>query len=303
MNPYMSVVIVGRNDNYGVNFLERLNIFIKSLDNQTQSYKGLIELIIVEWNPLKENKPLNKVIYKPKNFEVRVITVPKEIHDTLNTTIPVLEFYGKNVGLRRANGEFVLITNPDIIFTQSLIDLLSQKGLRKGVLYRTDRYDYNGAGIENLEPTEYEHHAIKNTFKAHLCIDRISYSIPVPNNLTLNELPKSVVTSDSIHTNASGDFILTDKDTFFKVGGLWETTKQKWHLDSYSTCKILGYTKSLYGFTSPNCIFHMDHPRKDPDVKYDPNFAMAVLKDFNIINESSDWGLNNYKLKEWKIAK
>jgi hypothetical protein len=48
----------------------------------------------------------------------------------------------------------------------------------------------------------------------------------------------------------------------------------------------------------------MDHPRKDPDVNYDPNFAIEIFKDFNIIkNESSDWGLNNYKLKEWKISK
>jgi hypothetical protein len=299
-NPYLSIVIVGRNDNYGANFLERLNVFIKSLDNQTASYKGLIELIIVEWNPLQDNKPLSKVIYKPNNLEVRIITVPREIHDDLKSTSPVLEFYGKNVGVCRAQGEFILVTNPDIIFTQNLIDVFSQKSLKKGVLYRTDRYDYNGSGIELLDPTEYEAYAIKNTFKAHLCVDRVSYTIPVPYNLTLQELPKSVITPSSIHTNASGDFILADKNTFIKVGGLWETIKQKWHLDSYSTCKIVGYTKSLQVFTAPNCIFHMDHPRKDPDVAYDPNFAMEIFKDFNILNQSDDWGLNKHKLKEWK---
>lgn len=299
MNPYLSIVIVGRNDNYGVNFLERLNIFIKSLDHQTSLFKGLIELIIVEWNPLKENKPLSKVIYKPKNLEIRIITVPNEIHQTLNSTSPVLEFNGKNVGARRAKGEFVLITNPDIIFTQSLINNISAKSLKPNVLYRTDRYDYAGLGIEQLEPKDYEQFAVNNTFKGHLCVDRMSYTIPVPNNLPINEFPKSAITKDSIHTNASGDFILVDKETLFKINGLWETTSQKWHLDSYSVCKVLGHTKSIQVFVAPNCIFHMDHPRKDPDVNYDPNYAMQIIQNFRILNAYDDWGLGQYKLKEW----
>ena len=58
-SPYLSIVIVGRNDNYGVNFMDRMNMFIRSLDHQISKHsKNFLELIIVEWNPLADRKPM-----------------------------------------------------------------------------------------------------------------------------------------------------------------------------------------------------------------------------------------------------
>ena len=78
--PYLSVVIVGRNDDYGVNFLERLNTFVRSLDHQVRNYSDLIELVVVEWNPLDDRAPLKDVIVNTNNLNLRIITVPPEIH-------------------------------------------------------------------------------------------------------------------------------------------------------------------------------------------------------------------------------
>jgi hypothetical protein len=48
---------------------------------------------------------------------------------------------GKNVGVRRARGRFVLATNIDLLFSDELFEYLGRKPLRKGRYYRVDRYD------------------------------------------------------------------------------------------------------------------------------------------------------------------
>ena len=89
-DPYISVVIVARNDNYGENFLLRLNTFVRSLDYQVKNYPDLLELVIVEWNPLP-GKLLQDVVVKTQHLPVRIITVPGSVHDTLDAPNPVLE--------------------------------------------------------------------------------------------------------------------------------------------------------------------------------------------------------------------
>ena len=125
-DPYLSVVIVGRNDDYGVDFMARLNTFVRSLDRQVKNHPRLVELIVVEWNPLPDRQPLAEVLTKVNNLCVRIITVPNAVHEQIGHTSPVLEYYGKNVGIRRARGRFVLTTNPDIIFTDHLINEIAR---------------------------------------------------------------------------------------------------------------------------------------------------------------------------------
>jgi len=47
----------------------------------------------------------------------------------------------KNVGIRRAYGQFILATNVDILFSDELIRFLASGRLRPRILYRIDRYD------------------------------------------------------------------------------------------------------------------------------------------------------------------
>ena len=48
---------------------------------------------------------------------------------------------GKNVGIRRARGQFVLATNIDILFSDELAEYLAARRLERGRMYRIDRYD------------------------------------------------------------------------------------------------------------------------------------------------------------------
>jgi hypothetical protein len=48
---------------------------------------------------------------------------------------------GKNVGIRRARGQFILATNIDILFSEELMALIAARKLEPGKMYRVDRYD------------------------------------------------------------------------------------------------------------------------------------------------------------------
>jgi predicted O-methyltransferase YrrM len=287
--PYLSVVIVGRNDDYGVNFLDRLNTFIRSLDHQVRDYPDLIELVVVEWNPQPDRAPLKDVIVKTNNVDVRIITVPAEIHDTVGHPNPVLEFYGKNVGIRRARGEFVLTTNPDILFSNELIAWLSQRQLRLDSFYRTDRHDFDGEGIDQVPVDELIPFACSRTFASH--IDTGSINISSPANLA--DLPAST-SGQILHSNGCGDFILASREAFFSARGLFESTTHRYHLDSYSLSRLKSRSLTQVIVTAPVCIFHQDHERKPVDP-----WDAAESEKIGQIPGATSWGLQNVNLPEW----
>jgi hypothetical protein len=303
-NPYLSIVIVGRNDNYGENFLLRINTFIRSLDYNLRNHVDKVELIITEWNPLSEVLPLQEVLSKPKNFSLRIITVPNNLHKLIGSESPVLEVYGKNVGIRRASGKFVLITNPDILFTQELIDAIVHNSLDKNTIYRTDRYDYLGAGIEYLPDGKLIEFAVRHTFCGHLVINGSTHMFSCIKT-ELKDFPKTNIIDNMLHTNACGDFILASKDTWISAKGMWESLRQRWHLDSISLYRLAGTGARQVIFTAPKCIFHMDHKRSPEDVPWDQHFADNLLIDpFHADSERQIyWGLKDFDLPEWNNKK
>ena len=293
MKPYLSIVITGRNDNYGQDFLSRINTFVRSLAHQTQSYPGVFELVIVEWNPLPGQPGLAEVLDPTPGLLVRVITVPSHLHAQFDSSLPVLEFHGKNVGIRRAHGEFVLVTNPDVIFTQQLIDNIAKKWLRVGCFYRTDRYDFYPNGITDIASQDIVDFAMAHTFQGHLCVGPNSVSPTVSPPSSLQALPASKIDNSGIHTNACGDFILTSKEAFYTARGLVEITGQKWHLDSYSLLRLAFNKMQQVVWTTPNCIFHMHHDRAPADQAWDFNRAIEIAKQPG----STSWGLANETLQ------
>ena len=158
-NYNLSIVVVTRNDNHGLNLNERTNRFIDSCSYMSLKHKVFIELIIVEWNPPKTNDSLDKLIsgMLPNNNQyltTRIITVPQKVHKQFKNSrnLHLFQMIGKNVGVRRAKGEFILATNIDIIFSDEIF-INIKKGLKKNTLYRSIRVDVpeDFAFIQNSE--------------------------------------------------------------------------------------------------------------------------------------------------------
>ncbi len=144
--PYLSVVATARNDNHGGNMLRRMQIFVNGLIEQARRYQVETELIIVEWNPLPDKPRLSEALSWPiqdSPCTVRIIEVSPEIHQQLkySQSLPLFQMIAKNVGIRRAKGEFVLATNIDLLFSDALFEFLAARKLQPHKSYRVDRYD------------------------------------------------------------------------------------------------------------------------------------------------------------------
>lgn len=143
--PYLSIVVTARNDDHGGNLLGRMQVFVDAWINQAKRHQLSSELILVEWNPPVERERLSTALRWPRDSgpcQVRIIEVPPEVHARFShVPLPLYQMIGKNVGIRRARGEFILATNIDVVFSSELVQFLASRRLEPGRLYRIDRTD------------------------------------------------------------------------------------------------------------------------------------------------------------------
>ena len=146
-DPYVSVVLTGRNDGYGGDFVER---FFRTLRFNLQQFRahGIThELVFVEWAP-PPGQPLlvERVFDEVPELDPACCAwyvVDPAYHEalSLNPRLEYLEFPAKNVGIRRGRGEFILTSNCDVFFGRRIIDVLARRALEPCVLYRAPRHD------------------------------------------------------------------------------------------------------------------------------------------------------------------
>jgi hypothetical protein len=143
--PYLSVVATARNDNHGGDLLARMQVFVNGLADQCERHRVEAELILVEWNPPADRPRLADALEWPETpwCTIRIVDVPHELHASLRYSdrLPLFQMIAKNVGIRRARGEFVLATNVDILVPDGLMAVIARRELRPDRLYRVDRHD------------------------------------------------------------------------------------------------------------------------------------------------------------------
>ena len=148
--PYLSVIVAARNDDHGGNLLRRLQIFVNGLVEQTNRHELPVELILVEWNPPADRPSLAEALQWPADrgfCQIRLIEVPRDLHARYShaESLPLYQMIAKNVGIRRARGEFILSTNLDILFSDELFRFLAQRTLERDRMYRIDRHDVDAS--------------------------------------------------------------------------------------------------------------------------------------------------------------
>jgi hypothetical protein len=294
-DPYISVVVTTRNDNYGENMRRRLDMFVQGLDQHQRKYPGLFELVIVEWNPPGDQEPLSTIIPSCTDLPIRIITVPNEYHISTGVRRPLAEFPAKNVGLRRAKGQFVLISNPDILFSTDLVDRLAERNLKDGAVYRCDRYDFDGDGIESIDPCNYLEFAFRRIFRLHGMGGSWSISITADTNTSI-QIPIAPYNENIIHTNGAGDFMLISKTTAELVGGFYQGLACSGHHDSVSMTRFVnrGLKQGIFRF--PCAILHQDHDRNMLPGTFNPT---AVIETVQLADEDLNWGFCGVEFEQW----
>jgi hypothetical protein len=142
---HLSIVATSRNDNHGGSLTHRMQHFVDGFVAQCKRHHLRAELILVEWNPPTDRVPLAEELRWPKDTapcDIRIVTVPREMHAHIPNSdkIPLYQMLAKNVGIRRARGEYILATNIDILFSDESMARI-RDNLQTGVLYRAERVD------------------------------------------------------------------------------------------------------------------------------------------------------------------
>jgi hypothetical protein len=120
--PYISLVVTARNDDHGGNLLGRMQAFVNGWIGHARQYNIPSEMIIVEWNPPQDRPRLAEALHWPDErgpCQVRIIEVAPELHRRFAhaEALPLYQMVAKNAGIRRARGQFFLVTKIDILFS------------------------------------------------------------------------------------------------------------------------------------------------------------------------------------------
>lgn len=267
--PYISIVSVSRNDDHGGHLLDRMQYFIESLSEQCNRYKLKAELIIVEWNPPEDKKRFHEVLRFPDHggyLESRVIVVPNKLHNTFENSdrIPLFQMIGKNIGVRRARGKFILATNIDILLSDELIEWISRQKLVNGIIYRTDRYDIS-LPPSGTNPLDQVQNRIVRVYRRNYTwpVREKFYPISFFFDYFLIYLHKTYrrfrYGEPFLHLNSAGDFTLMSRKDWFLVRGYPEFPIFSLHLDGV-LCYIAYYNNIHEIFLQYPCIiYHLDH--------------------------------------------
>ena len=151
-----SFIVTTRNDNHGGNMYLKNQFFVNRWAYNVKKLDINCELIIVDWNSEKNLR--NKIIIPKlnKNQSIRIIEVPNRIHKKFKNhkKLNMFQMIAKNVGARRAIGKYLILTNVDIIFSNSLLEFLKNNKLNENFIYRVDRYDINFNKFDNFKINE-----------------------------------------------------------------------------------------------------------------------------------------------------
>lgn len=341
---FLSIVVAVRNDNYGGDFNNRLQNFIDWNTKQLEEHEIKTEIILVCWNPVAENAALKDTINFPtglKHVTYRMVIVPTEIHEGLadpskRHIVPMFEFIAKNAGISRANGEYILCTNADVLIHPEIFRFIAAGKLQKSCFYRTNRVDFSGAPEKPSTDRLFQHAAVVSlqtfAYKFHnnaihkrwqYQYFRLTNSIRVWFEMFrfrwrfLFEKLQVSITYDNAamycHCHNSGDFMLMHREHWFALKGYPEGTFVSTHTDSVFTFMAYMLIKEV---VLPFPVFHQEHERRYEwkDIEKQEMFTdmfrffQTEAKEMLRLNKpkvynSANWGLQNYTLPELEPGK
>lgn len=316
--PKISFIAALRDPHYGIkngmNNLYRTKLFIENLNFLCNKHKLNSELIIVEWNPIKPGEFCKKAIIKKQSgfLTITWIEVPSKIHQQLPNSkkISIFEFIAKNIGIRRSHGKYILSTNPDILFSDSLIRYLAHTTLSPNYFYRIDRSDVQGYIPYKLSIKKRLGYCSKHIMRQHAF-----YGSVKPQNQgilhfwTRRQETRKLIEQywseegfvaypDGLHRNAAGDFFLMEKSNWFKLRGYAELYTHS-HIDSILCWQAATFNLQQDILPDHLKLYHIDHDRKHRAAFPQTNWRIwwKKFQEFQTLTKplvinNKNWGLN-----------
>ena len=248
----ISIVLYGRNDNYGYNLHKRaalsLNCMAEVLTDPSD------EILFVDYNTPDDfptfPEAIQDTLTKRARDILRIFRVRPRIHQRFKskTHLVALEPVARNVAIRRScpANRWILSTNTDMIFVPRSVNSLSKitEGLTPG-FYHAPRIEIPEVLWESLD--------------RHAPGDIIATVREWGSTLHLNEI---ILGAEFILYDGPGDFQLLLRDDLFDNHGFHEEMLLGWHVNSniakrmYLKYGMVGDLRNeVYGY-------HCDHTRQ-----------------------------------------
>ncbi len=281
----ISIVQYSRYDNHGENLLKRMLLSFYAILEAFETVGIELELIIVDYNPT--TKYLYQILRPNKKLKysiVRHIVVDSLIHKKFKDyyKLPINNMLARNIGIRRAKGDFILSTGIDVIFSLELVEKL--KKLEKHKLYRVNRLDVNNY-ILNLD--------FNNLSDILKFCKRNVIDIHFNTNKNENYIDPNIPT---LHTNNCGDFQLTAKENWHYLRGYPEIDLMCIHCDS-----IFSYMCYFYGLEEEVInanFYHIDH-----ESRWLKPIYTHILRNWRMLYFMIGEKVYEYKSEYYKLAK
>ena len=286
----ISAVIVSRNDNYGGYLNERA---IYCLNSAIETYD---EVFYIDWN-----SDTHSLLYDIKDDlitkgNLKHIVITPEIAQILTNNDPdaqvCCEVLGRNIGLRRATGDWLVSTNIDVIAPKR--DELEKtiNNLDKDSFYTISRRhvewdpikEFHGGELDFSDWKNLREHLIENSEERHhgeSVVDGDNYSI----------------------INCCGDFQIAPKHIWDEIKGFEEDLIYTLHSDTNIQKKAVMHGFGLKALYNP-ALFHINHGSKghggggfvDGINKKVNDHYRAIVNQFKTLNEDT-WGFNDIEIE------
>jgi hypothetical protein len=276
-SPTISFVMAGRNDDYGGNFLNRMHTSVRTLLYLAEKYQAHFELIVIDYNPPADKPSLEKALglKSNSNLTLRFIAIPHEFHLQVSNggKNPFPEYIAKNIGIRRAHGTYVASVNPDIIFSDALIEFLAKHPLDPKHFYRANRHDLGIRAIDDSIPVPDVLELCAKTTVRMWTNNGSPYvswkrwfkrfrKSPKPYNVWFAPIFNFIHdwkvrrNPGRIHDAAAGDFVMLHRDGWAATRG-FDQIPQLSYVDGYHL--FVAYCKGLKQTILPFPMYHVDH--------------------------------------------
>jgi hypothetical protein len=234
-------VVVGRNDDYGKNLIERASYSLYSLVSQMD------EVIFVDWATEEGKLTLVEEIgIKSPNFYYIKIT-PEQARKWNNDdpdAQSVCEVMARNIGLRRLSTDVMISTNPDVIppyrkyLEKTVLDGIFMTVARRNI----SLYDIRPIG----KPQE---------------VNKIMDELEIKKHGWGQEPDVEVCEGDHFSlVSCPGDFQIAPRNVWYKIRGFEESLNGRGYADSNVQRKAFAYR---YGILASRDIpvWHIGHER------------------------------------------
>jgi len=294
----LSVILYGRNDNYGYNLHKRAALSLNCMAEVLTDVND--EIIFVDYNTPDDYPTFPEAIadtLTPKARSLlRVIRVRPEVHRARfepRTHLKAIEPVSRNVAIRRANPDnrWILSTNTDIIFVPR-----AEASLTDAIAGFADGF-YCAPRIEIPE----------TLWESYDRLDPAGVIAETRHWGSAMHLDEIVFGSQTILYDGPGDFQLMLRKDLFEIHGFHEGMLLGWHVDS-NIFKRLGFVYESIGDAAPAVFgYHCDHTRQvtPAHAHRSPENDSAEFVDRvtapGIPEQCKNWGLADLLLEEVRL--